>query len=122
MLLAGAAAAAAILLLGLLLYWEWLPDGAIPIGNALIKVLCAALAGFFAARNLSEHACRTGAVAGALFWAFSTAVFSLCLGSFRFTWTLLSDLLLSVTAGAAAAALRVLLRKKRRDAKKDAAP
>ena len=104
-LLSAAAATALMLLLSLLLYLEWLPESVIPVGNALIKVLSAGLAGFWIGRTVSENAWLFGGLAGILFTAVTTAVFSLLVGSFRPTWTLLSDVLLSFAVGAAAAAL-----------------
>lgn len=116
-LLSSAAATAAMLLFALFIYLEWLSDGAIPIGNALIKALAAAFAGFWIGRGTCERTWLYGGVAGVLFTAFSTLLFSLFLGSFRFSWTLLSDGMLSFALGSAAAALTAWLRNKR-DAQK----
>ena len=104
-LLSGAAATAAMLLFALLLYLEWLPDEAIPIGNAIVKVLSAAFAGWLIGRTESDRAWLFGGIAGVLFTGFSTLLFSLFLGSVRATWTLASDALLSFALGSAAAAL-----------------
>jgi len=104
-LLAFAAATAAMLLLALMLYLEWLPEGAISVGNAIIKVGAAALAGFLVGRSAVQQPWLYGGAAGVLFTGVTTLVFSLLVGSFRPTWSLLGDALLTFAVGAAVSAL-----------------
>ncbi|MBR0425970.1 MAG: TIGR04086 family membrane protein [Clostridia bacterium] len=112
-LLAAAAATGGLLLLALLLYLEWLPDGAIPVGNAIIKVLAAAFAGWLIGRKLSEKTWLLGGIAGLFFTVLTTAIFSLLIGSFRVSWTLLSDALISFALGAAVATVTARMRAKK---------
>ncbi len=104
------AAVALILLLTLFVYLGWLGEGAIPIGNTVIKVLAAALAGWIVGRSRLRIAWWCGAVAAALAVLVLWAGMSLYLGEWNLSWGLFADLLMSVAIGGAIAAL--LLRRK----------
>ena len=110
-LLSVGAATVLMLLFSLLLYLEWLPAAAIPAGNAIIKVLSAALAGFWIGRSAPERAWLWGGAAGVLFSLLTALVFSLLLGSFRFSISTVSDTLFAFVIGAGVAALLAWRRK-----------
>ena len=104
------AAVALILLLTLFVYLGWLGESAIPVGNTVIKVLAAALAGWIVGRSRIRAAWWCGAVAAALAVLVLWAGMSLYLGEWNLSWGLFADLLMSVAIGGAIAAL--LLRRK----------
>ena len=109
-LLRGAALGAAVLLLAVLLltllvYLEWLPESAIPIGNTVIKILTALAVGVFIGLGREKAPWYFGGVAAVLSLMLSVALMSIYLGSFSLTWNLLADLLLGFAIGSAAAAL-----------------
>ena len=95
---------ALMLLFSLMLYWGWLPDGAIPVANVLFKGLSAALAGWWMGRSetaLWWH----GGVAAIGYLAFSTLLMAIFLGTFSLRWNLLADALLLFVLGCALTAL-----------------
>lgn len=94
-----------MLLFSLFLYLEWLPEDAIPVGNAIVKVLSAALAGLWIGRSVQDRAWLWGGIAGLLFSVLTALLFSLLLGSFRLSITTVSDALFAFVIGAAVAAL-----------------
>lgn len=104
-----------MLCLSLMLYWEWLRESAIPVGNLIIKLLAAVLTGFWIGRTVKERAWLIGGAASVTYLAFSVLLMSLFLGEFSFSWDLLSDLLLCFVTGAVSAAL-VRYRKEKRSA------
>ena len=114
-LLSAAAATGLMLLFALLIYLEWLPDSAIPVGNTVIKVLSALFAGWLIGRGVAVKTWLYGGIAGALLIVLTTPVFSLFLGRFQFTWTLVSDLCMSFAIGSAAAALTARLGAKKKE-------
>ncbi len=104
-LLGTAAATAAMLLFALTIYWNWLGEGAIPYGNAIVKAGAAVLAGWLAARANPPRVWLYGGLAGLGFFVLSTALFSALKGGFTPSWMLLSDALLSFALAAGAALL-----------------
>ena len=115
-LLRGAAAGVgtlivSVLLLTLLVYLGWLPESSIGVGNTVIKILAAIVGGAAAALGRDPGTWILGGFAALAGLAFSTAVMSVWLGSFSFSWNLAADLLMSFAIGSAVAAL--LLRRKK---------
>ncbi len=99
------AAVALILLLTLFVYLGWLGEGAIPIGNTVIKALAAAVAGLVVGRHRIRAAWWCGAVAAALAVLVLWAGMSLYLGEWNFSWGLFADLLMSAAIGGIVCAL-----------------
>lgn len=95
----------AVLLLTLLVWLEWLPESAIPIGNTVIKILTALAAGVFLGLGRDKTPWFFGGVAAILSLAVSIAVMSVYLGQFSPSWSLLADLLMCFAIGSAASAL-----------------
>ena len=94
-----------ILLLTLLLYLGWLPETAISVGNTIIKVLAAAVAGFAVARKNGPW--FFGGLAAVLAQAVAVALMSIFLGAFTFSWNLVADLLMSFAIGSAICAVMI---------------
>ena len=92
-----------ILLLTLLIYLGWLPESAISVGNTVIKVLAAAVAGVAVGR--AKGSWIVGGLAAVLSEAVAIALMSVFLGAFTFSWTLVADLLMSFAIGAAICAV-----------------
>ena len=94
-----------VLLLTLLVYLEWLPESAIPIGNTMIKILTALAAGVFTGLAREKAPWYFGGIAAILSLTVSIALMAVYLGSFSVTWNLLADLLMGFAIGSAAAAV-----------------
>ena len=114
-LLKGAAVGAGALLLSVLLltlfvYLEWLPESTIPVGNTVIKILTALAAGIAVSLGRERSPWFFGGIAALLALIASIVLMAVYLGSFRPSWNLLADLLMSFAIGSASAA--VLLRRK----------
>ena len=95
----------AVLLLTLLIYLEWLPESAMPIGNTVIKILTAIAAGFFTGFGREKAPWYFGGIAAILSLSASIALMSVYLGSFSPSWNLLADILMGFAIGSAAAAV-----------------
>ena len=95
----------AVLLLTLLIYLEWLPESAMPIGNTVIKILTAIAAGFFTGFGREKAPWYFGGIAAILSLTVSTALMAVYLGTFQPSWNLLADLLMGFAIGSAAAAV-----------------
>ncbi len=98
-----------ILLLTLLIYLGWLPESAISVGNTVIKVLAAAVAGLAVGRKKGPW--LLGGLAAVLSEIVAIALMSASLGAFTFSWNLVADLLMSFAIGAAICAVIVKLGK-----------
>ena len=95
----------AVLLLTLLIYLEWLPESAMPIGNTVIKILTAIAAGFFTGFGREKAPWYFGGIAAILSLTVSIALMAVYLGTFQPSWNLLADLLMGFAIGSAAAAV-----------------
>jgi len=93
-----------VLLLALSVYWGWLSESAISIVNTIVKIAAAIAAGVAIGLSRKHAPWYFGGIAAVASMAISTAVMSLYLGSFRFSWNLLADLLMTFAIGAASAA------------------
>ncbi len=104
--LTGAAALILLILLMTLFIWlGWLPETAIPIGNTVVKILAALAAGVLIGLSRQPVRWYFGGIAAVLSLAAAVAVMSVYLKSFRPTWNLAADLLMSFAIGSAASAL-----------------
>ncbi len=110
-LIGAAALVLSTLLLTLLIYLGWLPETEIPIGNTVIKILAALAAGGYIGPSPQRAPGDFGGVTAGFSLAASVAAMSVYLKTFRFTWSLAADLLMSFAIGSAAAAL--FLRRKK---------
>lgn len=99
-----------VLLLTLFVYLGWLSESAVSIGNTVIKILTALLVGLFVGRRREGPPWWFGGTAAVLSLLLAVIGMSVYLGEFRFSWSLLADLLMSFAIGSAAA--MVLLRHK----------
>ena len=95
----------AVLLLTLLIYLEWLPESAMPIGNTVIKILTALAAGFFTGFGREKAPWYFGGIAAILSLTVSIALMAVYLGTFQPSWNLFADLLMGFAIGSAAAAV-----------------
>jgi len=96
-------------MLALLLYGNKAGEGAVGPANAVLKVICPFLAGFFALKGVTERPMASGAIAGALYDGLLVLLLCLFLGECRPSWALLGDLVISVATGMAGAMVRNLL-------------
>ncbi len=110
-LIGAAALVLSTLLLTLLIYLGWLPETEIPIGNTVIKILAALAAGVYIGLSHNRTAWYFGGITAVFALASAVAAMSVYLKTFRFTWSLAADLLMSFAIGSAAAAL--FLRRKK---------
>jgi len=94
-----------VLLLTLFVYLGWMQESAIGIGNTVIKILSALVAGAVTVRGRNAGNWILGGIAALAGLAFSTVIMSIYLGSFSFSWKLAADFLMSFAIGAAAAAV-----------------
>lgn len=92
-----------VLLLTLLVYLGWLPESAISVGNTIIKVLAAAVAGFTVGRKKGPW--LFGGLAAVLSQTVAITLMSAFVGSFTFSWNLVADLLMSFAIGSAISAV-----------------
>jgi putative membrane protein (TIGR04086 family) len=111
-LIACLAVLGAIALMTLLLYLGWAGERAIPIFNAIVKVLGAALAGFIVSTGVGEKPWLMGAGAGFVFSLLSTLVLLLMSSEPSFNWSLLTDAVIAACVGAAVCALTSLISRK----------
>ena len=95
----------------LMLYWKWIGEDALSIGNLCIKILSAAVAGVLVGRRIDRRAWLYGAIAAAIYEVLTVGVMWLYLGSATFNLGLVSDLLMVVCVGAVTAALPKLVRR-----------
>lgn len=89
--IASAVSLVLILLCAVALWQQWLDTGAVPVMNAAIKVISAAVAGLVAARRCPGKAWLWGALAGLMYTAVAYAVFSILADTFTVSAALLSD-------------------------------
>ncbi len=108
-----------VLLQSLMLYWEWIGEDAVSVGNLIIKLASAALAGALCGRVCKERAWLMGGGAAALYYAVTVGILWLLLGRIGLTWNALADLCMVTIVGVCIAAVVALL-KKRGDGKEKA--
>lgn len=89
--IASAVSLVLILLCAVALWQQWLDTGAVPVMNAAIKMISAAVAGLVAAHRCSDKAWLWGALAGLMYTAVAYAVFSILADTFTVSAALLSD-------------------------------
>ncbi len=93
-----------VILLALSVYWGWLSESAVSIVNTIIKIAAAIAAGVTIGLSRKHAPWYFGGIAAVASMAITTAVMSLYLGSFGFSWNLLADYLMTFAIGSAAAA------------------
>ena len=98
-LLASLVSIVLIVLYALALWKEILPASSMPIANAVIKVLSAAVAALLAVRRCAKRRWLYGGAAGLLYAALAFMVFSILADTFIVSVALLSDLGMGLLAG-----------------------
>ena len=98
-LLASVISIVLIVLYALALWKEILPASSMPIANAVIKVLSAAVAALLAVRRCAKQRWLYGGAAGLLYAALAFMVFSILADTFIVSVALLSDLGMGLLAG-----------------------
>ena len=93
-----------VLILTLFLYFGWLKESAIGIGNTVIKILSALIAGVSIGLGKHTGTWISGGAAALIAQLVAWTGMSLYLGAFSPTWNLFADLLMSFAIGAASAA------------------
>lgn len=95
---------ASVVLLAFSVYLGWLPESAISVGNTVSKILTALAAGLAVGLSRIRVPWYFGGIAAVITLLISIVGMSLYLGTFRVSWNLVADLLMSFAIGAAAAA------------------
>ena len=94
--------------LALLLYGNRAGEGAVGPVNAVLKVLCPFVAGFFALKGTTERPILSGAIAGGIYDILMVLLLCAFLRECHLTWALLGDLIISIATGMAGAMVRGL--------------
>lgn len=94
-----AASLVLILILAAVMWKQLIGIEAIPVANAVIKVLSAALAGFAVQRHCQSKAWLCGAMAGLIYAGLAYTVFAIISGSFTLNAAMLSDALIGMLSG-----------------------
>lgn len=102
-LLASVISIALIVLYALALWKEVLPASSMPIANAVIKVISAAVAALLAVRRCAKRRWLYGGIAGLFYTALAFMVFSILSDTFIVSAALLSDFGVGLLAGMLAA-------------------
>ncbi|HWR19253.1 MAG TPA: TIGR04086 family membrane protein [Clostridia bacterium] len=110
-LIASALSIALIVLFAVVLKQEWANAESIPVANAGIKVLSAALAAFIATRKCKERCWLVGLLSGLLYTLLAFMVFSILADSFSFSLALLSDMGIGALSGMLTAMLMQMLKR-----------
>ena len=109
-LLAAVVTLALVLLYAYALQQGWLPDTSIPLVNAVIKVLGAALAALVVTRKCQARRWLLGAGAGVAYILLAFVVFSIAADHFNFGAALAADVGMGAVAGLLAGMLMGLRR------------
>lgn len=92
---------ALILLYALILKWEILSDGSIPLITSIIKALCAGFVGLLCANRCTHRVWLWAGSGGALYMLIAFLAFTLVEKSFSINFGLLADVAMGFIAGVA---------------------
>ena len=84
-----------VLLLALSMKWEWIGMESVDTVNTCIKALCACFAGFLTYKLNLRRSWLAAGIMGMLYMAASFVIFAILNGSFQFSFSNMSDILMA---------------------------
>lgn len=97
----------------LMLSWDWFDQGSITLINTVLKIIGAALAGFIVVKKDMVKPWLTGGLSALLFLVLTVVSMCIFLGEAALGLSLLGDALMCIAVGAATAAIRQALKKRK---------